>query len=80
MSTRAGYVRAFIAVEVPQAARQTLAQAVRELADQTPGNVRWVDAQGIHLTLKFLGDIHTQDAGEILTARWAPKPGAGRGS
>lgn len=72
MSTRAGYVRAFIAVEVPQAARQTLAEAVRELADQTPGNVRWVDAQGIHLTLKFLGDIHTQDAGEILTALKSP--------
>ncbi len=72
MSTRAGYVRAFIAVEVPQTARQTLAEAVRELADQTPGNVRWVDAQGIHLTLKFLGDIHTQDAGEIITALNSP--------
>ena len=72
MSTLGGYVRAFIAVEVPQTARQILAETIRELADQVPGNVRWVTPQGIHLTLKFLGDIPTDDSGKILEALRSP--------
>ena len=72
MSASASHFRAFIAIEVPQGARQILAEAVRELADQVPGSVRWVDAQGIHLTLKFLGDTPTQDAGEIIEALRSP--------
>lgn len=72
MSTSAGHVRAFIAIDVPQAARQIMAAAIRELAEQVPGSVRWVDAQGIHLTLKFLGDIPTQDAAEIIAALKSP--------
>lgn len=72
MSALGGYVRAFIAIDVPPAARQIMAGAIRELADQVPGSVRWVDPQGIHVTLKFLGDIPTQDAGDILAALKSP--------
>ena len=72
MSTLGGHVRAFIAVDVPTAARQVMAGAIRELADQVPGSVRWVDPQGIHLTLKFLGDIPAQDAETILAALKTP--------
>jgi len=72
LSTLGGYVRAFIAIEVPQAVRQILAETIRELADQVPGNVRWVTPQGIHLTLKFLGDIPTDDSGKILEALRSP--------
>ena len=72
MSTSAGYVRAFIAIDVPTAAREIMAGAIREMADQVPGSVRWVDAKGIHLTLKFLGDIPTQDAGDIIAALKSP--------
>lgn len=72
MSTSAGLIRAFIAIDIPQGARQTLAETVRELADQVPGNVGWVAAQGIHLTLKFLGDIPSQDVGTIIAALRSP--------
>ena len=72
MSALGGYVRAFIAIDVPPAARQIMAGAIRELADQVPGSVRWVDPQGIHVTLKFLGDIPAQDAGDILAALKSP--------
>ena len=56
MSTSAGYVRAFIAIDVPTAAREIMAGAIREMADQGPGSVRWVDAKGIHLTLGRVRD------------------------
>lgn len=72
MSTLGGYVRAFIAIDVPSEARQIMAGTMRELADQVPGSVRWVDAQGIHLTLKFLGDIPAQDVADILAALKTP--------
>ena len=72
MNTIGGFVRAFIAIDVPPVARQIMAGAMRELADQVPGSVRWVDAEGIHLTLKFLGDIPAQDTGDILAALKSP--------
>lgn len=68
MSTPGGYVRSFIAAQVPEEARQIMAKVMRELADQIPGSVRWVDPQGIHLTFKFLGDIPSIDAVDILEA------------
>jgi len=72
LSQLGGYVRAFIAIDVPSAARQIMAGAIRELADQVPGSVRWVEPQGIHLTLKFLGDIPAQDTADILAALKSP--------
>jgi 2'-5' RNA ligase len=49
-------IRAFIAAELPEAARRTLADLQDALRRDLSG-VRWVRAEGIHLTLKFLGDI-----------------------
>ncbi|PKB63575.1 MAG: 2'-5' RNA ligase [SAR202 cluster bacterium Io17-Chloro-G2] len=72
MSTLGGFVRAFIAIDVPSEVRQIMAVTMRELADQIPGSVRWVDPQGIHLTLKFLGDIPAQDVEHIVAALKTP--------
>ena len=72
MSNLGGFVRAFIAVDISPEARQVMGGAIRELADQVPGSVRWVDPQGIHLTLKFLGVIPVQDAETILAALKSP--------
>jgi len=48
-------MRLFIAVELPEAARGVLAAGLGRLRrDQPPA--RWVRVEGMHLTLKFLGE------------------------
>ena len=50
-------IRAFIAIELPAAAREALGAFSAELAKQVPqGSVRWVSRDAMHLTLRFLGD------------------------
>ena len=50
-------IRAFIAVELPPAVREAVEGVVRELRSGIGDGVRWVRPEGVHLTLKFLGDI-----------------------
>jgi 2'-5' RNA ligase len=51
-------LRAFIAIELPKDLRAQLAEVIARLSRTAPeGAVRWVRADGIHLTLKFLGDM-----------------------
>ncbi|MBZ5587050.1 MAG: RNA 2',3'-cyclic phosphodiesterase [Acidobacteriia bacterium] len=48
-------MRLFIAVELPQAVREVLIAGLGRLkGDQPPA--RWVRVEGMHLTLKFLGE------------------------
>lgn len=50
-------LRTFIAVELPEPARSDLAQVAGALAAAWPdGAVRWTRPEGIHLTLRFLGE------------------------
>ncbi len=48
-------VRAFVALEVPDAVRSILAGGVDHLRSRLP-RARWVRSAGLHLTLKFLGE------------------------
>ena len=53
-------VRAFVAVELPRDLREWCADAQersRRLLGSAASAVRWVDPEGIHLTLKFLGYV-----------------------
>ncbi|MEA3351242.1 MAG: RNA 2',3'-cyclic phosphodiesterase [Chloroflexota bacterium] len=51
-------VRAFIAVDLPLELRERLVQISDDLNEQMgTASVRWVPAEKIHLTLKFLGDV-----------------------
>jgi 2'-5' RNA ligase len=51
-------IRAFIAVPLPQALLDELGALQDNLERRIPpGSVRWVRPEGIHLTLKFLGDV-----------------------
>ena len=49
-------MRAFIAIEIPEDIRCTLAKLQDELK-ASGADVKWVEPRNIHLTLKFLGDI-----------------------
>jgi len=51
-------VRAFIAVDLPPDLQERLALVINNLKEQM-GDVpiRWVPAENMHLTLKFLGDV-----------------------
>jgi len=65
-------VRAFIAVEISDAARQKIVQATEPLQRGLEG-VKWVDRENLHLTLRFLGDIEPDDVAlleDIMKARF----------
>ena len=50
-------IRVFIAILIPNEGRAVLSEAMERLQSQVPTGVKWVDPQGIHLTLKFFGNI-----------------------
>ena len=50
-------IRAFIAIELPQEIKVELAHLTDKLKHGHERTVKWVNAEGIHLTLKFLGNI-----------------------
>jgi len=61
-------VRVFVAIDLPETAKEALREAVADLQDSVPEGIRWVRPEGIHLTLKFLGDVSTARAGDIQEA------------
>lgn len=57
-------MRAFVAIPVGEAAREILVR-LQETLGRSDADVRWVRPEGIHLTLKFLGEI-AEEAAERL--------------
>jgi len=60
-------IRSFIAIDLPQETREKLA-AIQEQLKQSRTGVRWVKPAGIHLTLKFLGNILPAQVDDIAAA------------
>ena len=55
-------VRAFIAIDLSSEIQERLDEVISQLKERLPDiSVRWVPAQNIHLTLKFLGDVSTSN-------------------
>lgn len=75
MSSESEQVRTFLAVLVPPDFREALARCIRELSSLAPEGVRWVDPTGIHLTLRFLGNIPAQRVEDVLEAQRAAVEG-----
>ena len=50
-------LRLFVACELPPAVRDALGRLQDELKARGAGRLRWVRPEGIHLTLKFLGEV-----------------------
>jgi 2'-5' RNA ligase len=61
-------IRSFIAIELPEEAKRGLARLRRELEKDEHRFVKWVDPGGIHLTLKFLGNIPFKRVAEMIGA------------
>jgi 2'-5' RNA ligase len=67
-----GLVRAFFALRVPDNARLELVKAQRTLkriAGHSRPNVRWLDSEQLHLTLKFLGSVDQRQLLELAEFR-----------
>ena len=66
-------VRAFIAIELPDAIRDQLGEIESRLKPRLPARcIRWVKPDSIHLTLKFLGQVPADQIDLItLSARSA---------
>lgn len=61
-------IRAFIAIELPDELKLALVQLQTELKSARQSFVKWVALEGIHLTLKFLGNIAVDNVNEIIEA------------
>ena len=61
-------VRSFIAIELPDELKTGLSRLQARLKTGNPPWVKWVDLHGIHLTLKFLGNVAIDRTGEITGA------------
>jgi RNA 2',3'-cyclic 3'-phosphodiesterase len=58
-------MRLFIAIEIPGEIKQKMADVQRRLRD-TDVDVGWTRPEGIHLTLKFLGEITESKVPDIM--------------
>ena len=63
-------MRAFVAVELPEAVREALSreQARLQAASGRQRDLRWTRTEGLHLTLKFLGEVAPECVPEVTAA------------
>jgi RNA 2',3'-cyclic 3'-phosphodiesterase len=60
-------MRAFIAIALPDHIRASIKGAC-DILKKTGADVKWVEPENAHLTLKFLGEIDEQTAETVTTA------------
>lgn len=56
METASDTVRLFIACEVPDDVKANIGTLITNLKARSGTDVRWIKAEGVHVTLKFLGE------------------------
>jgi 2'-5' RNA ligase len=61
-------IRSFVAIELPEEAKKGLTRLRKQLERDEHRFVKWVTPGGIHLTLKFLGNIPSTRVTEITEA------------
>ena len=59
--------RTFIALELNEALQRFLGEIISQISQVLP-DLRWVDPQGIHLTLAFLGELSDEQLVEAIDA------------
>jgi RNA 2',3'-cyclic 3'-phosphodiesterase len=60
-------VRIFVALDIPEETRRAIAQFTAELSDCC-GGARWTRPEGIHVTLKFIGETAAESVERIKAA------------
>lgn len=68
MTTEASVIRAFIAVELPDAVKKALGELQNKLSVAPERGIKWVAPDGIHLTLKFLGGVTPENIEPVKQA------------
>ena len=68
MADSAKNIRAFLAIEPSEDVLQAMVRLQEKLKREISGKISWTRPQGQHLTLKFFGDISTEDANNISAA------------
>ena len=61
-------IRSFIAIELPEDIKTALSRLQAQLKSGSNPYVKWTDPHGVHLTLKFLGNIAVNITDEITRA------------
>lgn len=58
-------MRCFLAVPIPQMQKSVILEGLRRLQGQLP-KARWVKPEGLHITLKFLGELAEEKAFDLV--------------
>lgn len=61
-------VRSFVAIELPERLKDELLELTDRLKTGGHHGIRWIEPRGIHLTLKFLGDVALNRLDDIASA------------
>ena len=61
-------IRDFLAIDPPEDILQAMSRLQEKLKREISGRISWTKPQGQHLTLKFFGDISTEDVKIICSA------------
>ena len=63
-------MRTFIAIDLSQEIKKVLSRLIEELdeMDKEHKKIRWVKKEGMHLTIKFLGDVGNEKISQIEKA------------
>jgi 2'-5' RNA ligase len=69
-------LRLFVAVDLPEEVRALLRDLQADLRGRNLGDLRWARPEGIHLTLKFLGDTPAERVPAIREALRGPAAAA----
>jgi len=70
-------MRLFIAIELPDEIKQGI-NRVQDQLKRSGASAGWTRPEGIHLTLKFLGEVPEEKVSEIMTALTDAIKGAGK--
>ena len=73
--TGGGAIRAFVAVGIAAAAREQLSGAAGRIRERIPDGIQWANPDGMHLTLKFMGNLPVSAVAPLLEALEAAAAG-----